>query len=177
MGVFGQGRIPRHSGRLGNWGSRNGSDIKMMKGWRGSMKKCIMLVFILAVGMFSIVGCGDKTAKSNASDADGAVTDAAIDNTDMDKIGGDICPCVMVNGVVYYDTGYKSSLDDRCEDMDGQITSECSASEVPTEDNQSNFGKGYNYQYGSVEGTIEVQMTDGNWYVLATEEVKANYKP
>ena len=36
------------------------------------MKKCIMLVFILAVGMFSIVGCGDKTAKSNASDADGA---------------------------------------------------------------------------------------------------------
>ena len=36
------------------------------------MKKCIMLVFILAVGMFSIVGCGDRTTKSNASDADGA---------------------------------------------------------------------------------------------------------
>ena len=36
------------------------------------MKKCIMLVFILAVGMFSLVGCGDKTAKSNVSDADGA---------------------------------------------------------------------------------------------------------
>ena len=36
------------------------------------MKKCIMLVFILAVGMFIIVGCGDKTAKSDASDADGA---------------------------------------------------------------------------------------------------------
>ena len=43
-----------------------------MKGRRGGMKKCIMLVFILAVGMFSIVGCGDKTTKSNASDADGA---------------------------------------------------------------------------------------------------------
>ena len=36
------------------------------------MKKCIMLVFILTVGMFSLVGCGDKTAKSNVSDADGA---------------------------------------------------------------------------------------------------------
>ena len=36
------------------------------------MKKCIMLVFILTVGMFSIVGCGDRTTKSNASDADGA---------------------------------------------------------------------------------------------------------
>lgn len=61
--------------------------------------------------------------------------------------------------------------------MDGQITSECSGSEVPTEDNQSNFGKGYDYQYGSVEGTIEVQLTDGDWYVFATKEVKANYKP
>ena len=37
------------------------------------MKKCIiMLVFMLTVGMFSIVGCGDRTTKSNASDADGA---------------------------------------------------------------------------------------------------------
>jgi len=59
----------------------------------------------------------------------------------------------------------------------GQITSKCSASEVPTEDDQSNFGKGYDYQYGSVEGRIEIQMTDGNWYVFVTEEVKANYKP
>ena len=66
--------------------------LKMMKEWRGSMKKCIMLVFILALGMFIIVACGDKTTKSDVSDADGAVTDAPVDNTDMDKIGGDICP-------------------------------------------------------------------------------------
>ena len=83
----------------------------------------------------------------------------------------------MVNGVVYYDTGYKGSLNGRCVAVDGQITSECSSSEVLTEDDQSNFGKGYDYQYGSVEGTIEIQMTDGNWYVFATKEVKANYKP
>lgn len=136
------------------------------------MKKCIMLVFILVLGMFIIVACRDKTTKSDASDADGAVTDAP-----MDKIGGDICPCVMVNGVVYYDTGYKGSLNGRCVAVDGQITSECSSSEVLIEDDQSNFGKGYDYQYGSVEGRIEIQMTDGNWYVFVTEEVKANYKP
>lgn len=140
------------------------------------MKKYIVLVFILAVGMFLIVGCGDKTTQSDASDADGAVTDAPIDNTDTDKIRWDICPCVMVDGIVYYDTGYKSSIDGRCGNMDGQITSECSGSEVPTEDNQSNFGKGYDYQYGSVEGTIEIRLTDGNWYVFATKEVKADYK-
>ena len=44
------------------------------------------------------------------------------------------------------------------------------------ENDKSNFGKGYNYQYGSVERMIEIQMTDGNWYVLTTEEVKANHK-
>ena len=69
------------------------------------MKKCIMLVFILVLGMFIIVACRDKTTKSDASDADGAVTDAP-----MDKIGGDICPCVMVNGVVYYDTGFEKNI-------------------------------------------------------------------
>lgn len=138
------------------------------------MKKCIIAVFILAVVMFNIVGCGYKSTKSDGSDADGVVADIPIDNTDMDKVGGDICPCVMVNGIVYYDTGYKSSINDRCENMDGQITSECLGSEVPTEDNQSNFGKGYGYQYGSVEGTIEIQLTDGNWYVFA---IKDSYKP
>ena len=141
------------------------------------MKKCIIAVFILAVAMFSIVGCGDKTTKSDGLDADGVVADTSIDNTDMDKVGGDICPCVMVNSIVYYDTGYKSSINDRCENMDGQITSECSGSEVPTEDNQSNFGKDYGYQYGSVEGTIEIQLTDENWYVFAIKEVKDSYKP
>lgn len=35
---------------------------------------------------------GNKTTKSDVSDADRAVTDAPVDNTDMDKIGGDICP-------------------------------------------------------------------------------------
>lgn len=139
------------------------------------MKKCIIAVFILAVVMFNIVGCGDKTTKSDGSDA--VVADTSIDNTDMDKVGGDICPCVMVNDIVYYDTGYKSSINDRCENIDGQITSECSGSEVPAEDDQSNFGKGYDYQYGSVEGTIEVQLTDGNWYVFAIKEVKDSYKP
>ncbi len=139
------------------------------------MKKCVITVLILAVGMFNIVGCGDRSTKRNASDVNGIGMDVSVNDTDMDKTGGDICPCVMVNGIVYYDTGNKSSINDRCGNMDGQITSECSGSEVPTEDNQSNFGKGYDYQYGLAEGTIEIQLTDGNWYVFAAKEGKAHY--
>jgi hypothetical protein len=59
--------------------------------------------------------------------------------------------------------------------MDGQITSECSSLETPSINDQSNFGTGYGYQYGGREGTIEVLLDDGEWYVFAKEDVKANY--
>ena len=56
--------------------------------------------------------------------------------------------------------------------MDGEITEQCGSSEVPAKNNQSNFGTGYGYQYGSAEGTIEVLLDDGNWYIFAEKEVK-----
>lgn len=73
-------------------------------------------------------------------------------------------PMVMVEGQLYYATGKESTVEARCGVMDGEITSSVDGSETPTENNQSNFGSGYGYQYGA-EGTIEVQMEDGKWYV------------
>lgn len=89
--------------------------------------------------------------------------------------GYDICPCVMVNGIVYFDTGYESSVTGRCGNMDGTIDSECAGSEIPQIDNQGNFGTGYGYQYGPLEGTIEILINE-EWRVFATEEVKATYR-
>lgn len=57
--------------------------------------------------------------------------------------------------------------------MDGEITSEVDGSEKPTKDNQSNFGTGYGYQYGSQEGIIEINMNE-KWWVFATEKVLAS---
>jgi hypothetical protein len=87
----------------------------------------------------------------------------------------DICPAIMVNGELYFDTGHKSTVTGRCGTMDGQITSECSSFETPSINNQSNFGTGYGYQYGGREGTIEILLNDGAWYVFATEDIKANW--
>lgn len=39
---------------------------------------------------------------------------------------------------------------------DGEITSEVKDSELPAENDQSNFGAGFKYRYGETEGTIEV---------------------
>ena len=81
---------------------------------------------------------------------------------------------VMVNGEIYFDTDQKSTVTGRCGNMDGNIDSECDANELPTKNNQGNFGTGYGFQYGPIEGTIEIKMEDENWYVFATERVIAS---
>ena len=83
----------------------------------------------------------------------------------------DLIPMVMVNGELYLDTGYKSASVKKCGTMDGEITSEIAGNKQPTEDNQSNFGTGYGYQYGTREGTIEIYMNN-QWFIFATEDVR-----
>lgn len=82
----------------------------------------------------------------------------------------DLIPMVMVNGELYLDTGLESTVEGRCGVMDGEITSTVDGSEKPTEDNQSNFGSGFGYQYGT-QGTIEIFMND-QWRIFATEEAR-----
>ncbi|MEE8885843.1 MAG: hypothetical protein SOI56_04620 [Eubacteriales bacterium] len=85
--------------------------------------------------------------------------DSEAEPEDADNMAsGDIIPSVMVNGKVYQDTGYISSAVG-CGTMDGEITSTVDRSEMPSKDDQSNFGKGYGYQYGG-ENTVLVQMKD-----------------
>ena len=76
---------------------------------------------------------------------------------------------VRVDGVLYKDTGMVSHVL-RCGVMDGEITSSVNEGEQPVKDDQSNFGKGYGYQRGFVEGRIEVSI-DGKWCVFSKEEV------
>lgn len=75
---------------------------------------------------------------------------------------------VMVDGVLYADTGRLSQAEGRCGVMDGYLTSSV-ASGAPTRDDQSNFGTGYGYQLGFEEGTIEVYIGQ-EWVVFAPAE-------
>lgn len=76
----------------------------------------------------------------------------------------DKIPMVMVDGTLYYDTNRESSFGVRCGVMDGEITSAVDSTEIPAENDQSNFGTGYGYQYG-LEGSIELNI-DGKWIVF-----------
>ncbi len=80
----------------------------------------------------------------------------------------DRIPMVRVDGKLYYDTGKESTVDWRCGNMDGEITSTVDGTEIPTEDNQSNFGSGFGYQYGA-DDTIEIYMNE-KWFVFEYRE-------
>ena len=80
----------------------------------------------------------------------------------------DRIPMIRVNGKLYYDTGRESTISARCGNMDGEITSTVDETEIPTEDNQSNFGSGFGYQYGA-DDTIEIYMNE-KWFVFEYRE-------
>lgn len=118
------------------------------------MKRITVLLLCLMM-LISISGCGRAQ-----------VTTAGED----EEPKWDLIPMVMVNGVLYLDTGYNSYRIREDEEPDGTITSEVDGSERPTEDDQSNFGTDYPYRYGD-EGTVELLLHD-KWRVFATEEVR-----
>ena len=102
---------------------------------------------------------------------DGGVTEFISRYSAGSEDSWDKIPMIQVNGVLYLDTGYNSSTERKCGTMDGEITSQVAGSQTPVEDDQSNFGAGYGYQYGSIAGTIDLYM-NGNWRIFATEEVR-----
>ena len=71
---------------------------------------------------------------------------------------------VMVDNTLYQSTGEVSTVDGRCGNMDGEITSQtANGTDAPTENGQSNFGTGYGYQ--AIDGHIEV-LIDNQWIVF-----------
>lgn len=82
----------------------------------------------------------------------------------------DRIPMVRVNGKLYYDTGKESTVNGRCGNMDGEITSTVDGTEIPMEDNQSNFGSGFGYQYGANDA-IEIYMNE-KWFIFEYREEK-----
>ena len=122
-----------------------------LKHLKSHMTALAVILFTLTVS----AACGKNTLEE-VSIILPAETQTPIQSEISDKI-----PAIMVKGELYYSTGKESEADVRCGTMDGQITSSVNSSELPTQDNQSNFGTGYGYQYGA-ENTIEVYMPEGS---------------
>ena len=149
------------------------------------MKNLIALILSLTF-VLALAGCGKTTGSGNPVVGGGEPVAGGADMPTVENDGviqteqtqpavtgekWDLIPMVMVDGVLYLDTGYANTDIKKCGTPDGEITSKVDGSEKPTTNDQSNFGTGYGYQYGVTEGTIEVYMND-EWRIFATEEVQ-----
>ncbi len=125
-----------------------------------------LLSTILSV-IFLLSGCttaADHHKQEGQPPEDGLSVSESSEQTQYDVI-----PMVMVGGRLYYDTGKESTLEARCGLPDGTIDSTVEEFEIPTQDDQSNFGTGFEYQYGADDDTLEISI-DGKWIVFEHRE-------
>ena len=83
----------------------------------------------------------------------------------------DRIPMVMVDDILFLDTGEQADDRGLTGQPEGEITSSVDQSQLPTQNGQSNFGTGYPYRYGTMWGTMEV-YSNGKWWIYAREEVR-----
>ncbi len=108
------------------------------------------------------------TRKEEAFTAvEGQVTEEKAEASESSVPVPECVPSVMINGILYQDTGYISSAVG-CGTMDGEITSTVDSDRLPARNGQSNFGTGYKYQISS-EGQMIV-VVDANWKIFRDPE-------
>ena len=124
------------------------------------MKKSRMTIALALLLALTLSGCGGSAAKEN-TDNTGIGTQSTDDTAGRPV--GDAPMMIMVDHTLYQSNGEVSTVEGRCGNMDGEITSQtANGTDAPTEDDQSNFGTGYGYQFG--DGTVEV-LIDNQWIV------------
>lgn len=111
------------------------------------MKKISFLVCMITT-VFLFISCG-KT----------------YDNTTQSNTKENLKQLVMVNEELYYNTEKENTMTMKCGTMDGEIISMVNQDEIPKENNQSNFGKGYRYQIGPQDKKIVLNI-DNKWIVF-----------
>lgn len=90
------------------------------------------------------------------------ILESGTEEQSAENIRGDYPACVMIDGIIYKDTGYCSSMLG-CGTMDGEITSSVKHG-LPSENDQSNFGKGYDYQRATKDTVFVV--IDDEWRIF-----------
>lgn len=120
-----------------------------------------IMVFGMVLMMALTAACGKS--KENVISGEADVVESSED-TNQENEKWARTPMVMVDEKLYFDTGKENRETRRCGTPDGEITTTVDVTEIPTENNQYNFGAGFDYQYGA-EDTIEICM-DGKWMIF-----------
>ncbi|MCH5252044.1 MAG: hypothetical protein J1F22_03630 [Lachnospiraceae bacterium] len=133
------------------------------------MKKIglVLLLGGLLTGLLS--GCG------TAASSGGAVKEAESANVvDKESASSEESAeekpvrMIRVNDTLYYEAG-KCEREPTCGTMDGRIERMTKNYAIPTKNGQSNFGKGYGYQWDN--GGIDVKIGE-EWYFFKKKKTK-----
>lgn len=142
-----------------------------------------LILLLAALALLAAGGCGHTGIREDAALAGGSMAGSEPAGGDAPESGAgsafrtppsgpsaaEEVRMVLVDGVLYADTGRVSDATGRCGTPDGEITSTVAAGHLPGRDGQSNFGTGYAYQLGFEAGTIEVCI-GRDWVVFAPAE-------
>ncbi|MDO5715192.1 MAG: hypothetical protein Q4P25_01280 [Tissierellia bacterium] len=118
--------------------------------------------FVALYILFMVVACQKSTNVGNKDDSDRNI--GPVSQEESPGIDEHRNPhMVMIDGQLYQDMGYINSAV-TCGTADGEIISSVEFSEVPRQDDESNFGKGYEYQRWD-KAHVQV-MIDDKWVIF-----------
>lgn len=125
------------------------------------MKRFFFIV--VATILVLSVGCSKADTNEVASDNKQRIAYGGGDKKpgkggDGNKVDYNYPPMVKVAGVVYLDTGYENGMA-TCGTADGEIRTTVDGTKKPSNDDESNFGKGYSYQIWD-KGYINVRVNN-----------------
>lgn len=141
------------------------------------MKK-YFLIFLAGLMVFSLACKQANTDEKENAPTSTEKNESAISteertdkDNDKDIIESALPPMVKVKGIIYKNTGYQNAMV-TCGTADGEIKTSVESTKEPERDDESNFGKGYEYQSWE-DGYINVKI-DNKWMLFKDLGLKEN---
>ncbi len=109
------------------------------------MNKKVSGLILVVFCIILLCSCDSKEASPKEPETSREEIEVAKEDSQEEE-KWDLPPMIMVDGELYKDSG-EIQESRKCGTYDGEITSSVDGSEEPSENDQSNFGEGYGYQF------------------------------
>lgn len=122
-----------------------------------------LMVFSLACKKANINEKANEPTSTEKNESAISTEEKTDKDNDKDILESVLPPMVKVKGIIYKNTGYQNAMV-TCGTADGEIKTTVEATKEPERDDESNFGKGYEYQSWE-DGYINVKI-DNKWMLF-----------